>query len=203
VKIYADRPSVEFRQFVTDLLVVGWIAFWIYAAYTVYNTVMKLAVPGQKMQGAGEGMVGGFTSAGDKVDNIPAVGGALAEPFDQAAAAGQALADAGIAQQEGVQNLAIALAALLVLVPLALVLFAWLPMRVRWIRRASYANTLSRSQNGRDLLALRAIARQPLRKLAKLDGDAADAWRAGDPAIVDKLAALELRSLGLRARKPR
>jgi len=187
------------RQFVTDLLVLGWIAFWIYAATRVYDTVQKLAIPGQKIEGAGEGIAGGLSDAGDKVDNVPAVGGQLAEPFDKAAGAAHSLADAGRAQQEAVHSLAVAMVVLLLLVPLALVLFAWLPLRLRWIRRASFATVLRRADSGRDLLALRALANQPLRRLARLQGDPASAWRNGDPSIVDKLAALELQSLGLRS----
>jgi hypothetical protein len=132
------------------------------------------------------------------VDNIPAVGDALASPLDRAAGAAESLADAGRAQQEAVHNLAITLVVLLLIVPLALVLFVWLPMRVRWIRRASFATALRRGRGGRDLLALRALANQPLRRLAALAPDPASAWRDGDDSIVDSLARLELRTLGLR-----
>ena len=52
---------------------------------------------------------------------------------------------------------------------------------------------------GRDLLALRALAGQPLNQLAKLGPDIAQSWRNGDAAAVDALAALELRKLGLKA----
>jgi hypothetical protein len=52
---------------------------------------------------------------------------------------------------------------------------------------------------GRDLLALRALATQPLGRLTRVAPDVAEAWRRGDDATVDALAALELRQLGLRA----
>ncbi len=198
MRIYADRPSVGVRQLVTDLLVLAWVAFWIWAANMVYNTVQKLAVPGQKIEGAGEGMAGGLSSAGDKVDNVPAVGDALASPLDQAAGAAESLADAGREQQEAVQNLAVTLVVLLLIVPLALVLFVWLPLRVRWIRRATLATSLRRGRAGRDLLALRALANQPLRRLAPIHPDPANAWRDGEEAVVNSLASLELRTLGLR-----
>jgi hypothetical protein len=51
---------------------------------------------------------------------------------------------------------------------------------------------------GRDLLALRALATQPLGRLVALDPHIAAAWRRGDPEAVGKLASLELGSLGLR-----
>ncbi len=74
--------------------------------------------------------------------------------------------------------------------------FGWLPLRLRWMRRAGAAVKLRGSS--RDLLALRALANQPLRRLAALDPGIAAAWRRGDPAAVEALAALELRRLGLR-----
>lgn len=199
MRIYADRPTVGARQFVTDLLVLAWVAFWIWAAIKVYDTVQKLAVPGQKIEGAGEGMAGGLSDAGDKVDNVPAVGDALASPLDKAAGAAESLADAGRAQQEAVQSLAVTLVVLLLIVPLALVLFVWLPLRLRWIRRATFATSLRRGRGGRDLLALRALANQPLRRLALIHADPASAWRDGEESVVNSLAALELRTLGLRS----
>jgi hypothetical protein len=198
MRLYADRRGVMARQFVSDLLVVAWVVFWIWAAMRVYDTVEKLAVPGQKLEGAGEGMAGGLTDASDKVDSVPAVGDELASPLDRAAGAANSLAEAGRAQQEAVENLAITLVVLLLIVPLGLILFVWLPLRIRWIRRASFATALRRVHTGRDLLALRALANQPLRNLAAIGPDPANAWRDGDTSTVDRLAALELRTLGLR-----
>lgn len=197
VRIYADRPGAGLRQFVTDLLVVAWVVFWIYAATKVYDTVQKLAVPGQKLEGAGTGMASGLSDAGDKVGAVPAVGDSLSAPFDKAAAAAQSLADAGREQQAAVQNLAITLVVLLLVVPLALVVFVWLPLRLQWIRRATHASKLRRSHGGRDLLALRALSNQPLRRLTRLHPDPAKAWREGDDRTMNALAALELRTLGL------
>lgn len=197
VRIYADRPGASLRQFVTDLFVIAWVVFWIYAATRVYDTVLKLAVPGQKLEGAGAGMASGLADAGNRVGGLPAVGDALSAPFDKAAGAAEALADAGRAQQEAVQNLALTLVVLLLVVPFSLVVFVWLPLRLQWIRRATHASRLRRMQGGRDLLALRALSNQPLRRLTRLHVDAARAWREGDERTMNALAALELRTLGL------
>lgn len=198
MKIYADLPGAGLRQFLTDLLVAGWLAFWIWASVWVYDKVSTLAVPGQKIEGAGEGMASGLSDAGDKVGGVPAVGDDLAAPFDKAANAATALADAGRAQQAAVHNLAVALVVLVLVVPLALVLFGWLPLRMRWIHRATLAATLRSRPSGRDLLALRALTRQPLRRLVRIHPDPATAWRDGDAAAMQSLANLELRTLGLR-----
>jgi len=198
MKIYADLPRVGLRQFITDLLVLAWIAGWIWVAGWVYDRVSMLAVPGQKIEDAGAGISGGLTEAGDKVGSVPAVGGQLQAPFDRAAGAADALSAAGRAQQEAVHNLAIALVVLLLAVPLALVLVGYLPIRLRWIRRAGVANSLRARPTGMDLLALRALTHQPLRRLVKVHPDPASAWRQAEEGAMRSLATLELRSLGLR-----
>jgi hypothetical protein len=199
VKIYADLPGVGLRQFLTDLLVVAWVGFWIRASIWVYDRVSTLAVPGRKIEGAGEGMASGLSDAGNKVGSVPAVGDQLSAPFDKAASAATALADAGRAQQAAVHELAVALVILVLVVPLALVVLGWLPLRLRWIRRASLAASLRSRPSGRDLLALRALTRQPLRRLVRIHPDPASAWRDGEQAAMRSLANLELRTLGLRS----
>jgi hypothetical protein len=195
--LYADRPATATRQLITDLLVVAWVAAWVWAAMKLYDLVEKLAVPGRELEDAGGGLADNLHDAGDKVDNVPGVGNAIATPFDKAADAARSVASAGRAQQEAVGDLALALALALLVFPLGLVLFVWLPLRVRWIRRAGAAAALRAGPAGRDLLALRALATQPLRRLADLGPDVAAAWRDGDPSTVDALARLELRTLGL------
>ncbi|SCE97325.1 hypothetical protein GA0074696_1981 [Micromonospora purpureochromogenes] len=198
VKIYADRFPVALRQLLTDLLVVVWVYAAIRFALWVHDLVQKLAVPGQKLEGAGGGLADNLAEAGGKVGRVPLVGDELTAPFERAAEAARAVADAGRDQQELVGQLALALAIAVLVFPLALVLFGWLPLRVRWMRRAASAKALAGAPAGRDLLALRALAGQPLRKLTRIDPDVAEAWRRGDDATVDALAALELRRLGLR-----
>jgi hypothetical protein len=98
-------------------------------------------------------------------------------------------------------DLAWALALLLLVGPVLVVLLGWLPLRVRWIRRATAAVGLRDGNAGRDLLALRALANQPLRRLTRIDPDPVGAWRDGDRSTVNALAALELRRLGVRLAK--
>jgi hypothetical protein len=199
MRIYADLPGVGLRQFVTDLMVLAWVGFWVWAAFWVYDRVSVLAIPGEKIEGAGEGMAGGLADAGSKIGGLPAVGDELSSPFNTAADAAEALADAGRAQQEGIHNLAIAIVFLVVIVPLGIVAFGWLPLRLRWIQRATLAASLRSRPSGRDLLALRALTRQPLRRLVRIHPDPATAWRDGEEAAMESLAKLELKSLGLKA----
>ncbi|GIJ25699.1 hypothetical protein Vqi01_08610 [Micromonospora qiuiae] len=186
----------------TDLLVVVWVYAAIRSALWLHDLVQKLAVPGEKLEGAGGGLADNLAEAGGKVSRLPLVGDELTAPFERAAGAARSLAEAGRDQQELVDQLALALAVGLLIVPLGLVLFGWLPLRVRWVRRAGSAAALAAVPAGRDLLALRALAGQPLRRLTRIAPDVAEAWRQGDEQTINALAALELHHLGLRAPHP-
>ncbi|GIF16168.1 hypothetical protein [Actinoplanes teichomyceticus] len=198
MKLYADRAPTAVRQVVTDVLVVVWVYLWIRVAIWIHDVVEKLAVPGQKLQDAGSGIAGNLADAGGKVGRVPVVGDDLTRPFAGAADAARSLAEAGRQQQELVGKLALILPLIALAAPLALVLFLWLPLRLRWIRRAAVARSVRDLPAGRDLLALRALASRPLGELARMGPDIAQSWRAGDAAAVDALAELELRRLGLR-----
>jgi hypothetical protein len=200
VRIYADRYPSFLRQLITDLIVVAWVYLWIRAALWLHDQVEKLGVPGAKLEGAGTGLADNLADAGGKVGRVPIVGDELTAPFENAANAARSVAEAGRDQQELVGDLALALAGITLLFPLGIVLLGWLPLRIRWMRRAGAAAALRRAESGRDLLALRALATQPLRKLNKIGPDVVDAWRRSDESTVDALAALELRALGLKTR---
>jgi hypothetical protein len=202
MKPYADRPRTAVRQLVTDALVVAWVYGSIRAAMWVHDLVLKLAVPGQKLDSAGTGMADNLAEVGGRIGRVPVVGDDLTGPFTDAAGAARSLAGVGQQQQDVVADLAMAVSVGLLVFPLGLVLLVWLPLRVRHARRAGAAAALRGSAAGRDLLALRALANQPLRDLTRIDPDAAHAWRRGDESTVDALATLELRSLGLRPASP-
>jgi len=199
VKLYAERLPTAIRQLLTDIVVVVWVYLWIRAGLWVHDMVEKLAVPGQKLESAGGGIAGNLADAGSKVNRVPLVGDQLVKPFNGAADAARAIADAGRDQQHIVDQMSVLLAVLAVSVPLALVVFLWLPFRLRWMRRAGVASAVRAEPAGRDLLALRALAGQPLDKLTRLGPDIAQSWRNGDAEAVDALAALELKQLGLTA----
>lgn len=197
MKIYADRAPAVAGQLVTDLLVVAWVYVWVRVAVWVHGLIEQLAVPGQRLEGAGTGIADNLAEVGGKIGRVPIVGDELTSPFTNAAEAARSLAGVGQQQQDAVADVALATTVGLLVFPLGLVLLVWLPLRLRFIRRAGAAVALRGSPTGRDLLALRALAQQPLRELTRIHPDVADAWRRGDDATVDALAALELRSLGL------
>ena len=197
MKLYAERLPTAIRQLLTDVVVVIWVYLWIRAGLWVHDMVARLAVPGQKLESAGGGIADNLADAGSKVNRVPLVGDQLVKPFNGAADAARAIADAGRQQQHIVDQMSVLLAVLAVSVPLALVIFLWLPLRLRWMRRAGVASAVRAEPAGRDLLALRALAGRPLNELTRLGPDIAQSWRNGDAEAVDALAALELKQLGL------
>jgi len=198
MKLYADRAPVAMRQLITDVFVVAWVYAWVRLGMMLYDLIQRLAAPGRKLEGAGDGLASNLNSAGDKIKSIPGVPDSVAAPFTNAANAATSLANAGREQQDIVNDLAWTLSIVIVVVPVLMLVGTWLPLRIRWMRRASAAARLRTATAGRDLLALRALATQPLKRLVRVDPEIAALWRRGDPDAVEALARLELRSLGLR-----
>jgi hypothetical protein len=127
---------------------------------------------------------------------VPVVGGQLQDPFGRLAGVGRTLAEAGVAQQEVVRQLALWLGVVVAAVPVIALLLAWLPRRVTWMREAGAASRLRLDGADLELFAIRAVANRPLRELHRVSPDPAGDLRAGE---FQALADLELRALGLRA----
>ncbi len=201
MKVYAETASRRARQLVADLLVGAWVAASVLAGLAVRRLVDELARPGQAVQQAGDRVANGMGGVQDQVSRIPAIGGGLRAPFERLGEAGEALARAGATQQQVVHELALWLGVLVALIPILVVLAAWLPGRIRWIREATAASRLRRDLSGGDLglFALRAIANRPLRELRRASPDPVADLQRGDYGA---LAALELRALGLRPARP-
>ena len=196
---YADSPALRTRQLVTDAVVLLWIALWCRIALAVHDAVRLLAAPGRQLQKAGTDLADGLGGAAERAGGVPVVGDELREPLDGASGAGRAVARAGTAQVEAVETLALLLALVVLILPVAWVIGRWLPGRLEWGREAAAAERLHADV---ELLALRAAAHAPLARLARLGPDPVGAWRRGDPGAAEALAALALSELGLRSRGP-
>lgn len=197
---YAETPAKRTAQQAADVAVAAWVLLWLWIGNAVHEAVQSLAAPGRELEEAGASLAGGLRGAADRADGVPVVGDELRVPLDAAAGAGDAVARAGVAQQEAVGTLALVLAVVLAGLPIALALLRWLPGRLRWAREAAAGQRLREDE---ELLALRAATSQPLHALAALGPDAVTRWRGGDEGARRDLAALELRRLGLRAEPAR
>jgi hypothetical protein len=197
VKLYAETAGLRARQLLGDLAVLAWTAAWVAAGVALYRLVEKLAVPGARVEQAGDSFAGDVAEIQQKVGRLPVVGDELQDPFGRLAGVGRTLADAGVTQQEVVHQLALWLGVVVAVVPILALLLVWLPRRVTWAREAGAASRLRLDGADLELFAIRAVANRPLRDLHRVTPDPAGALRAGE---YQALADLELRALGLRAR---
>nr|WP_202886873.1 hypothetical protein [Kribbella sandramycini] len=177
---------------------VAWIYVCVKVGLLVFKITNALGAPGRKTAEAGDGLAEDLRRLSDPIGKVPAVGDELRSPIDGAAAAAARMAQAGRDQAHAVEQLAYVLAAVTITLPILFALLIWLPRRIRFIRRATAAQRFIDSAADLDLFALRAMANQPMHKLARISPDPAAAWRAGDPTTIRALATLELHSTGLK-----
>jgi TRAP-type C4-dicarboxylate transport system permease small subunit len=197
MQLYAERPIRRTAQLVSDLLALLLVVVAVWLGTSVYDEVMKLRAPGDGLVDAGTGLRGTFDSAANSAGGLPLIGDALAKALHGGSDAGTKLADAGRWQIEAVENLAWWMAAIIIALPVLALVVTWLPLRWRFTRRATAAARLrALGDEGLDLLALRALTTQPLRRLASV-GEVATGWRQRDRDIIEKLAGHELASQGL------
>jgi hypothetical protein len=197
MKLYAAGRSRRTRQQVADALVVGWTALCLWLAGVVHDATLALAAPGRSIQAAGGGLADRLRDAGTVVGDLPLVGDQARSPFDGAGDAADQMSAAGASQVEAVQHLAFWLGVVVAVVPVLVVLVTYLPRRWRFVRRAAAGQRFVDGAADLELFALRAMANQPMHRLARVSDDPVGAWRSGDADVVRALALLELRDAGL------
>ncbi|MCV7191335.1 hypothetical protein [Mycolicibacterium brumae] len=196
---YASRPHRFAGQFLSDVLVIGWIVVWVMVGVFVHAAIDTIADVGRQVQSGATGISESLNSAGDSVDNVPLVGDKLAAPLDAASRAALELSDAGSTLTTTATWLAWLLALAVAAAPILAVGGPWLYLRARFFRRKRLALSLASSPAGVELLALRALTNRPVRRLVAISPDPVGGWRAQDPATMSGLVSLELRAAGLRA----
>jgi hypothetical protein len=195
---YAATPGRALIQACADFMVLLWLVLWFIIGRAVHQAVSAFAEVGQQVQSGANGIAHNLDSAGNNASKVPLVGDTLKSPLHAAGVGAQNIAGAGHSLDVKATALAILLA-LAVAIPPALAVFVpWLLLRMRFARRAGAAAELARTPGGDQLLALRALANRPLARVLKVSGDPIEGWRRGDPDVVRQLAALELRSVGLK-----
>ena len=199
MSLYAELRAYRARQIAGDVAVILWTALWIKVGMWITELVDRLAGPGRAVERAGLGFARPLADAGRRVADVPLVGDALQNPLAAAARGGRVLAQAGSDQQDVVHTLAVWLGILLAVAPISLLVLMYVPGRVRWLREAHAARRLRAGAGDLELFALRAVATRPLGELHRVTDDPAGDLRSGR---FERLAALELRTLGLSETRP-
>jgi hypothetical protein len=196
--LYADRPGRRLIQVLSDVGVLAWTGVCATLGSRVHDATLGLAAPGRQLASTGGGFRERMASAAAQVDHLPLLEDRLAAPVRSAASTGADLERTGQDLVVAVERLATVLGWSTALVPIVLVAALWATLRGRFVRQASAARAFIDADADLDLFALRAMARQPMHRLARISADPAGAWRRGDEAVVRALAALELKDAGLR-----
>ena len=197
MKLYADGPARRTRQMVGDLLLVLWVVLWLWLANVVHDATLALAAPGRSIESAGSGLAERLRDAGGAVSDIPLVGDQVSSPFDGAGRAADQIAAAGTAQVHAVEHLAFWLGLIVGALPILVLVAVYVPLRWRFVREATAGQRFVDSAADLELFALRAMANQPMHRLARVSPDPVAAWRQGDQQVVRALAVLELDDAGL------
>jgi hypothetical protein len=198
VKLYSDVGMQRVGQVVGDLVFVAWVAICVELGLIVFKITNALGLPGRKAASAGDGLAGQLRRLSEPIGKVPAVGDQLRSPIDGAAGAAGQMAQAGRDMAHAVEQLAYVLAGVTIALPVLFAVLIWLPRRIRFSRRATAAQRFIDSAADLDLFALRAMANQPMHKLAKISDDPVAAWRERDQTVIAQLATLELRANGIK-----
>jgi hypothetical protein len=194
---YATTPVRLLAQLASDAAVAVWTVLWVLVGLAVHSAVSTIAEVGRQVEGGAHGVAGNLGAAGTGADHLPLVGHAMSKPLTAASKAALDIAGAGHNLESTASWLAVVLALGVAAPPIVGAVTPWLVLRVRFLRRKWTVTTLAATAAGQQLLALRALANRPLRRLTAVSPDPVGAWRRADPAAIHGLAAVELRSAGI------
>ena len=198
MKLYSDFGGRRALQIASDLLALAVIVVGMVAAAALHDAIAALGVIGMNIEQSGSAFAQTMGEVGDNLAGVPLIGGSIRGPFDAASDAGGTLADAGVRWQNGVANLANTVGWTVAVLVLFIVALAWVLPRTRGVIHRSRVARLAATPSSMDLLAIRALATQPAHVVADVDPQVVAAWRRGDPAVIHRLAALELQASGIK-----
>ena len=199
--LYPQVPRKRTRSIATDAALVLTVILFAVLGNWVHDSVDELAGLGRGVQDAGESVREGFGSAAGAVEDTPIVGDDVADGLrDAGGSTGGQTVEAGRAGEESAQDLADLLGWLTFLIPTGLVLYRFLPGRVREVRTlTSAARVVSGagdSAERRRLLAMRAAFSLPYGDLLRHTRDPLGDLEAGR---YDALVQAALEDAGLRS----
>lgn len=198
---YAATPVRVLLQFVSDVIAIAWTMLWVVIGLAVHDAISTIAEVGRQVEEGANGIAGNLDSAGNGARDVPLIGDDLSKPLTAAGDAARDIAGAGHSLDTTATWLAVVLAIAVAAPPILAVAGPWLWARLRFWRRKWIVAGLAETPTGQQLLALRALANRPLRRLVAVNADPVGAWRREDPIAIGGLAALEMRGAGISPRR--
>lgn len=197
---YSTRPMRLLAQLFSDVTVTIWTAIWTFVGLAVHDAIAVIGTAGRQIETGSRGIADNLASAGHGAHHIPLLGDAVSKPITAAADAARDIAAAGHSLHATASWLSVLLAVAVASPPILAVTMPWLFLRIRFFRRKWVVTALAGTPAGEQLLALRAMTNRPPAKLVQISPDPVGAWRHEDFLTIRALAALELRSAGIRVR---
>jgi hypothetical protein len=203
MRLYPDVPSRRFSTLASDLLVLLLLVLFGWLGLRVHDTVDRMAVLGHGVRESGSTIQSGFDSAADAVDDVPLVGGRVADGLrDAGEGTGGDLADLGRSGEDSVHRLANLLGLLTFSLPSLLLLLRFGPDRLAQVRRLTAAARVLAAPDEperRRTIAMRAAFALPYGRLLEHTRDPLGDLAAGR---YDALVAAALEDAGLREPQP-
>ncbi|MEP7161096.1 MAG: hypothetical protein ABI746_08320 [Dermatophilaceae bacterium] len=199
--LYARAPGRVAAQVSSDVLTIAWVAMWAALGRWVSGLIDALAEPVTALAGAGTRFEEATRAAAERMGEAPLVGDRLRDAMNRVAESGTNASTAGVDLAGTIHHVGIALGVTVATGPILAWLIPWLGARARFVRQAREVREVAAMDGDGSLLALRALARRPLRELTAIGADPAGSWRRGDAEVVRALADLELAEAGLPPRR--
>ncbi|MGJ3507820.1 hypothetical protein [Enemella sp. A6] len=203
MRFYARFSWRLIGQVVGDLFVLVWLWAWWLTGRAIDEVIRVLAEPARRTQQLAGDLQRQSNEAANQAEQVPVVGEHLGKPFNEMAETIGQLATSAGEQVDQIEFVASVTGWVVFLIPALLALLIWLPRRIAFATRTREVLTLAGTPSGTDLLALRALANQPLATLRTVSDDPVADWRAGDEQVTGRLAELELISAGVNPPKQR
>ncbi len=200
MRFYPDIPSRRAKRFVADAAVFMLLVLFLLLGLRVHDAVDQLVVVSQGVQETGSAVQSGFQDAADALDDVPIVGGDLADALRGAGeGSGGRVEEFGQQGIDRTHRLANLLGLLTFLLPSVALLSRYLPSRIEHVRRLTSAARVLDDHGEperRRLVAMRAAFALPYDVLLRHTSDP-----IGDLAgeRYDPLIAAALEDVGLRA----
>lgn len=191
------RPVRRALHLVADLLLLGWVVAWALVAWTIKQVIEGLAAPAEEIGNTTDTLAQRFDDAVERISDVALVGEELAAPLRPIAGTLRDISDQAALQVASVNSIALMLFFVVWLIPSLSVAVLYLPPRIRRARESAQARRFIDERADLDLFALRAMAKAPMTQLARITDDPVAAWRTGDRQVIDQLADLELRRVGI------
>ncbi len=196
--LYAQRRGRMAGQLLADLSMVVWVVLWWFVGRFTQRTIDAIADPLRTSGERAAQLTEQARQAAEQAGRVPGIGSELRKPFDGAVDSLSGVTTAISQQISSIEHAGLLLGWLVFAIPVVILLVIWLPLRIRFVRRARAAQVFIDAQADLDLFALRAMVGQPMHVIAKISDDPVAAWRRGDRDVIRALADVELRRTGLR-----